>query len=90
MWKPHEPLNVESTFDAFVKSAGGYLVADRLPKSPAFENADYLFESPRVIVELKTLQTEFGPGTRSFDKRFDQLMRELTTGDRGMKVIQAK
>lgn len=55
MWKPHDPLPVEPTFDAFVKSMGGRLISEMLSRSPAFENADYYFPEARVIAELKQL-----------------------------------
>src|SRR3712207_2463861 len=58
VWKPHAPLPVEPTFDAFVRSVGGRLVSEMLPKSPDFENADYLFSEPKVIAELKQLDND--------------------------------
>ena len=41
---PHEPVPVETTWNDFVGLSGGRRVADLLPASPSFENADYIFE----------------------------------------------
>lgn len=56
---PHQPLPVEATWDEFVSIAGGRRIADGLPKSPDFDNADYLFEKDAVVLELKEVETEF-------------------------------
>ena len=48
----------EPHWNRFVVGFGGELVAP-LIKSQGVQNADYLFREERVIVELKTLQTEF-------------------------------
>ncbi|MCW5554169.1 MAG: hypothetical protein KIS67_18680 [Verrucomicrobiae bacterium] len=51
-------MNVEKMFDTFVKEAGGELVSELLPKSPSFDNADYIFrkrQTEPVIGELKCL-----------------------------------
>lgn len=75
---PHEPLPVEAILDQFVRSVGGQRVADVLSKSPDFDNADYLFEPPGVIAELKEVETEFGRAP-AFKKGFDTLMARLVT-----------
>lgn len=56
--QPHLAVNVEECFDEFVREFGGSLVRDLLPKSPEFENADYLFYPHQVIGELKCLQKD--------------------------------
>jgi hypothetical protein len=51
-------MNVEEVFSSFVRSAGGELVSDLLPRSPEFDNADYLFRKQHpepVVAELKCL-----------------------------------
>jgi hypothetical protein len=51
-------MDVEQAFSMYVKSIGGELVSELLPKSPTFENADFLFrkrETEPVIAELKCL-----------------------------------
>ena len=73
---PHEPLPVEVTFDHFVLGVGGRRVSDVLPKSPDFDNADYLFDPPGVVAELKEVDTEFGSAP-AFQKGFDILMTRL-------------
>ena len=63
---PHDPLPVEDTWHRFVRSAGGKVVADLLPASPSFENADYFFPDVQVVAEqLKEIQTEFMATTSS-------------------------
>ncbi|HKI69181.1 MAG TPA: SEL1-like repeat protein, partial [Verrucomicrobiae bacterium] len=51
-------MDVEQAFDDCVESVGGELVKKLLPKSPPFDNADYLFrnqQSEPVVAELKCL-----------------------------------
>ncbi len=69
MWKPHDPIPVESTFDAFVKFIGGQKISDMLSGSPLFENADYFFPQERVIAELKQLDVDLGRTDRFRDKQ---------------------
>lgn len=73
---PHEPLAVEATWDEFVQSVGGQRISELLPKSPNFDNADYLFEPEGIVAELKEVKTEFGSGT-AFRNGFDGLMKRL-------------
>lgn len=47
----------EKTFDAFVESVGGKRI-DALHPNLTFPNADYIFPDDKVIIELKTLETE--------------------------------
>lgn len=75
-WKPHDPIPVESTFNAFVEKVGGKIVSNLLPKSPEFENADYLFETIGVVAELKELQTELDKSDY-YRKNFDILIKKL-------------
>jgi hypothetical protein len=73
---PHKPLPVEATWDEFVQGVGGQRISELLPKSPDFDNADYLFESARVVAELKEVETEFARAT-AFRNGFDGLMKRL-------------
>lgn len=51
-----QTINVENSFDDFVRSFGGQLVRELISKSPNFKNADYLFRQESVVAELKCLQ----------------------------------
>ena len=48
-------VDIERTFDAFVKEIGGLVLRDSLPRSPLFENADYVFHDFQIVAELKCL-----------------------------------
>jgi hypothetical protein len=72
-WATAKGIADEPTIDEFVRTVGGTRV-DVLIPSPAFQNADYLFSQPRVIVELKIFETEFGK-TREFQLKRDALIR---------------
>ena len=51
--------DIEREFNKVVCQIGGDLVKNRLPpRSPSFENADYVFDKENVIVELKILQKD--------------------------------
>ena len=52
-------FEVEPLVHECVRDFGGEVIADLLPKSPGFPNADYLFRADRVIAELKCLQSDF-------------------------------
>jgi len=78
-----QPINflpVEATFDEFVASFGGEKIATRLPKSPPFSNADYFLLRRTLVVELKSIETEFG-GSRAFMAGFDETMRDVLKAD---------
>lgn len=49
-------FDIEGAFDKAVYAAGGVRVTDRTGRAPPFANADYLFESRRLIAELKILK----------------------------------
>jgi hypothetical protein len=76
MWRPHDPIPVEPTFDEFVRSVGGKRVSDLLPKNPNFENADYLFESDDIVAKLKEITTEFSKANGFFEKHYG-IVREF-------------
>lgn len=49
-------INVEETFDELVRDfPGGVVVKEKLPKSPSFNNADYVFHFEKIVAELKCL-----------------------------------
>ena len=48
-------IDVEQAFDDFVRSIGGVVVKEVIPRSPAFDNADYQFPVAKVVAELKCL-----------------------------------
>ena len=73
---PHAPFLVEDTWNEFVRSNGGRRVADELSKSPNFENADYIFDPPGIVAELKEVITEFGRA-HAFQSGYDALMKRL-------------
>lgn len=73
---PHDYLHVEGTFHEFVRSVGGQIVSESLPRSPDFENADYFFEAPRVVGELKVVETEF-LNSESSKKKLGHLLEKL-------------
>jgi hypothetical protein len=49
-------IDVEAEFDKFVRTYGGTVLKDNLPKNPTFNNADYVFPQHTTIAELKCLQ----------------------------------
>jgi hypothetical protein len=73
---PHEPIPVEETFQQFVRQTGGEVIADLVSKSPSFKNADFLYRSENVVLELKEVETEF-TGTESFANGFERLLNRL-------------
>lgn len=75
---PHHPLPVEATWHRFVCSTGGTVVADLLPASPTFDNADYLFRDVKVVAELKEIQTEF-MATEASRNGFKALLGRLSS-----------
>ena len=48
-------INVEETLAEVVRDYGGVVLEDKLPKSPSFENADYVFHFEKIVAELKCL-----------------------------------
>ena len=54
------PVDVEATFDAFVKDFGGLKISDLIKDKREMPlNADYLFREQNIIAELKTLEGIF-------------------------------
>lgn len=77
---PHDPLPVEATWAEFITMVGGKRVADLVPDSPNFHNADFLFEDLGAILELKEIETEF-LRTEAAQRRFEGLLDRLLKED---------
>lgn len=76
---PHDPLPVEETWHQFVRSSNGTVLADLLPASPSFDNADYLYSDAKVVAELKEIQTEFmaaAASRKGLEKLLERLVHE--------------
>lgn len=65
-------FSVEEVFDDFVKTFGGRLVRDLIENIQPSSNADYLFEDPGVVAELKCLERE------TFNDDYKRKMQQLT------------
>lgn len=83
---PHDPILVEKTWDKFVQSMGGKRISDFLTRSPDFENADYFFESERIVAELKEVETEFG-NSKAFQSGYESLLKRLMSEDPSWKPV---
>jgi hypothetical protein len=53
------PANIERKFDDLFRSLGFSRVSEFVGVSPAFENADYVRHSDRLVVELKVLDKDY-------------------------------
>ena len=53
-----KPIQVEPSFDAFVRDVGGRVLKDELGNSPTFKNADYIFDKEQIVAELKCLEED--------------------------------
>ena len=65
----------ELTFNAFVERVGGLRI-DTLHPNLDVQNADYIFPDEKVIVELKTIETEVG-NTDQFREKMSVINRRL-------------
>lgn len=83
---PHTSLPVEVIWDEFILIAGGKRIANDLPKSPDFDNADYLFEDLEVVLELKEIETEF-LRSKSSHCKFEQLLKRLADEDPSWRPV---
>ena len=64
-------IQIESSFDEFVKEFKGELVSELLPSNP-LENADYLFRTDNVVAELKCLEKDILRGD-NFNTKLNSL-----------------
>jgi len=51
-------IPIEDTMRHVVRSVGGRVLADSLPKDPGFDNADFVFDAEKVIMELKCFEND--------------------------------
>lgn len=65
----------EPTFNTFVERMGGHRI-DTLHPAPDVQNADYIFPQEKIIIELKTLETEVG-NTDQFREKMTVINRRL-------------
>jgi hypothetical protein len=65
----------EKTFDAFVTTVGGRRL-DALHRDLRFPNADYIFPAEKVIIELKTIESEVSD-TQQFREKMRVVNRRL-------------
>lgn len=73
---PHQPIKVERAWQELVTQVGGQLVSGLLAQGAGIENADFIFENAKVVIELKEIQTELGQSER-FKRDFDRLMNRV-------------
>jgi hypothetical protein len=73
---PDLELGVEQSWDEFVESQGGERVDKHVGKSPSFDNADYIFQKDKIVIELKEIQTEFA-NKPAFREKFFGLTKDL-------------
>ena len=81
-WSSQRGVATEPNFDRFVCSLGGERVDKRLHQ-PDFENADYIFDEHRILIELKIIETEFGnmaPFKRKELALYESLARKFGLG----------
>lgn len=51
-------IDVEETLDDVIRDYGGVVLKEKLPKSPRFNNADYIFHFEKIVGELKCLNDD--------------------------------
>ncbi|QTN32268.1 hypothetical protein HZ994_07965 [Akkermansiaceae bacterium] len=68
-------IDIEETFAELVRDSGGVVLEDKLPKSPSFENADYVFHHERLVAELKCL-TEDNVNSPNIESKIDALIAD--------------
>jgi hypothetical protein len=73
-------IEVEKAFDVVVGEIGGGRVSDRVGPSPPFDNADYVFDRCKVIVELKCLEEDKIKDAGMIEKASALYARELQSG----------
>ena len=66
--RPDHNLDVENTWQEFIRLQKGKVLSDDFGTSPEFANADFWFDKDQVVIELKEIQTEF------LDKKKDEIM----------------
>ncbi|MGA2231396.1 MAG: hypothetical protein ABSH22_10900 [Tepidisphaeraceae bacterium] len=80
-------IDVDAEFPAAVRRAGGEVVERLLPtKSPAFDNADYIFRRDNVVAELKRLDKNV-IGDPEFRAKLEKLYAKLMSEGRAPQVF---
>ena len=51
-------IDIEKEFHHIVRDMGGIVLSDVLPKSPSFNNADYVFHDQKIVAELECLEED--------------------------------
>lgn len=74
-WTAERGVATETEIDRFIALVGGERVDRRFPQ-PAFQNADYLFPTQKVVIELKIIETEFGD-TEAFALKEVALLHDM-------------
>jgi len=65
-------IEIEREFDALIPFIDGKKVCDLVGLSPSFDNADYIFESDKIVMELKCLEEN-----KLVDKNIQQKLYSL-------------
>jgi hypothetical protein len=74
-------FEVEPLLNEFVISVGGELVSNLISGNPDFKNADYVFKSRRVVIELKSLQEDFALPEKLSDKKLELWKKWFSEGE---------
>lgn len=87
--RPDHNLDVENTWQEFVRLQKGKVLSDDFGTSPEFANADFWFDKDQVVIELKEIQTEF------LDKKKDEVVNLIEkyvrdSGLSGSEIFQGK
>ncbi len=72
--RPYFP-EIEKLFSEYVEFYGGIVIEKLAENKVDRQNADYLFESPEIIAELKTFEKDIFSGQEDFT-RFEELFKK--------------
>jgi hypothetical protein len=72
--RPYFP-EIEKLFSEYVEFYGGIVIEKLAENKVDRQNADYLFESPQIIAELKTFEKDIFSGQEEFS-RFEELIKK--------------
>jgi hypothetical protein len=76
----------EEHWDVFVQEIGGERLTERFP-NPNFPNADYIFAEQKVVVEFKTIQTEFGNSSKFEKANIEFCENFVRFGEKGIPTL---
>ena len=74
-------FEIEPLLSEFVASVGGELVSNLISGNPDFKNADYVFRSNQVVIELKSLQEDFALPEKLSDRNLELWKKWFIQGD---------